>query len=38
MVAGRGSFSEAFPLFGLDFKDYDELFIEKLGLLLKIRK
>ena len=38
MVAGRGSFSEAFPLFGLDFKDYDELFIEKLGLLLKIRE
>jgi hypothetical protein len=37
MVAGRGSFSEAFPLFGLDFKDYDDLFIEKLDLLLQIR-
>ena len=38
MVAGRGSFSEAFPLFGLDFKDYDDLFIEKLNLLLTIRE
>lgn len=38
MVAGRGSFSEAFPLFGLDFKDYDNLFIEKLDLLLNIRE
>ena len=38
MVAGRGSFSEAFPLFGLDFKDYDDLFIEKLDLLLNIRE
>jgi probable LLM family oxidoreductase len=38
MVAGRGSFSEAFPLFGFDFKDYDELFIEKLDLLLHIRE
>ena len=38
MVAGRGSFSEAFPLFGFDFKDYDELFIEKLNLLLDIRE
>ena len=37
MVAGRGSFIEAFPLFGLDLEDYDELFTEKLGLLLKIR-
>ena len=37
MVAGRGSFSEAFPLFGFDFKDYDDLFIEKLDLLLHIR-
>lgn len=37
MVAGRGSFSEAFPLFGFDFKDYDDLFIEKLDLLLNIR-
>tara|TARA_B100000579_G_scaffold224807_1_gene184060 strand:- start:2135 stop:3160 length:1026 start_codon:yes stop_codon:yes gene_type:complete len=38
MVAGRGSFSEAFPLFGLDFKDYDDLFTEKLDLLLNIRE
>ena len=38
MVVGRGSFTEAFPLFGLDFKDYDALFAEKLDLLLDIRK
>ena len=38
MVVGRGSFSEAFPLFGLDFENYDDLFIEKLDLLLKIRE
>ena len=37
MVVGRGSFSESFPLFGLDFRDYDSLFDEKLDLLLKIR-
>jgi probable LLM family oxidoreductase len=37
MVAGRGSFIEAFPLFGLNLEDYDELFSEKLDLLLKIR-
>src|SRR6184192_611425 len=37
MVAGRGSFIEAFPLFGLDLEDYDSLFAEKLELLLKIR-
>ena len=37
MVVGRGSFIESFPLFGLDLHDYDALFIEKLGLLLKIR-
>jgi probable LLM family oxidoreductase len=37
IVAGRGSFIEAFPLFGLNLHDYDELFIEKLDLLLKIR-
>lgn len=37
IVAGRGSFTEAFPLFGLDLKDYDSLFAEKLDLLLKIR-
>ena len=38
MVVGRGSFIEAFPLFGLKLEDYDELFTEKLGLLLKIRQ
>ena len=30
IVAGRGSFTEAYPLFGLDLKDYDSLFDEKL--------
>ena len=38
LVVGRGSFSESFPLFGFDFKDYDALFAEKLELLLKIRE
>ena len=38
IVAGRGSFVEAFPLFGLDVNDYDSLFAEKLDLLLKIRE
>jgi probable LLM family oxidoreductase len=37
MVVGRGSFVEAFPLFGLHLEDYDSLFAEKLNLLLKIR-
>src|SRR3978361_1637083 len=37
LVVGRGSFTEAFPLFGLDLADYDALFEEKLDLLLKIR-
>jgi probable LLM family oxidoreductase len=37
LVVGRGSFGEAFPLFGLEFKDYDALFAEKLDLLLKLR-
>lgn len=37
IVAGRGSFIEAFPLFGLDLDDYDALFTEKLNLLLAIR-
>jgi len=37
MVVGRGSFIDAFPLFGLDLDDYDALFTEKLELLLKIR-
>jgi alkanesulfonate monooxygenase SsuD/methylene tetrahydromethanopterin reductase-like flavin-dependent oxidoreductase (luciferase family) len=38
IVAGRGSFVESFPLFGLDLNDYDSLFAEKLDLLLKIRE
>jgi probable LLM family oxidoreductase len=38
IVAGRGSFTEAYPLFGLDLRDYDSLFSEKLELLLKIRQ
>jgi len=38
VVVGRGSFSEAFPLYGFDFKDYNELFQEKLELLLTIRE
>src|SRR6476660_5393503 len=37
LVVGRGSFTEAFPLFGLDLADYDELFDEKLDLLLRLR-
>jgi probable LLM family oxidoreductase len=37
IVAGRGSFVEAYPLFGLDLEHYDSLFAEKLNLLLKIR-
>src|SRR6202008_4040650 len=37
MIAGRGSFIDAFPLFGLRLEDYDALFAEKLDLLLKIR-
>src|SRR5690349_14349366 len=38
MVAGRGSFVEAYPLFGLHLEDYDSLFSEKLDLLLRIRE
>jgi probable LLM family oxidoreductase len=37
IMAGRGSFIESFPLFGYDLGDYDELFSEKLELLLKLR-
>ncbi len=37
LVVGRGSFTEAFPLFGLDLADYDSLFTEKLDLLLRLR-
>jgi probable LLM family oxidoreductase len=38
IMAGRGSFIESFPLFGFDLDDYDELFAEKLQLLLEIRR
>src|SRR5881398_2105471 len=38
IVAGRGSFIEAFPLFGLKLEDYDSLFAENLDLLLEIRE
>jgi probable LLM family oxidoreductase len=37
IMAGRGSFIESFPLFGYDLDNYDELFAEKLDLLLKLR-
>lgn len=37
IMAGRGSFIESFPLFGFDLSNYDELFAEKLELLLAIR-
>jgi probable LLM family oxidoreductase len=37
IMAGRGSFVESFPLFGYDLRDYDDLFAEKLELLLAIR-
>ena len=35
IMAGRGSFIESFPLFGYDLDDYDDLFAEKLELLLR---
>lgn len=38
IVAGRGSFIESFPLFGYDLKDYNELFEEKLDLLVQLNK
>jgi alkanesulfonate monooxygenase SsuD/methylene tetrahydromethanopterin reductase-like flavin-dependent oxidoreductase (luciferase family) len=38
IMAGRGSFTESFPLYGLDLDDYDELFAEKLELLLALRE
>ncbi len=38
IMAGRGSFTESFPLFGFDLEDYDELFAEKLELLLALRE
>jgi probable LLM family oxidoreductase len=37
IMAGRGSFTESFPLFGYDLDDYDDLFAEKLELLLALR-
>jgi probable LLM family oxidoreductase len=38
IMAGRGSFIESFPLFGYDLDDYDDLYAEKLDLLLEIRE
>jgi len=38
IMAGRGSFIESFPLFGYDLDDYDDLYAEKLDLLLRIRE
>ncbi len=38
IMAGRGSFTESFPLFGQDLADYDEIFRDKLELLLKLRE
>ncbi len=38
IMAGQGSFTESFPLFGQDLSDYDELFSEKLELLLRLRE
>ncbi|HWG84038.1 MAG TPA: LLM class flavin-dependent oxidoreductase, partial [Deinococcales bacterium] len=38
IMAGRGSFIESYPLFGYDLHDYDELFSEKLDLLLRLRE
>jgi len=38
LMVGRGSFTESFPLFGYNLQDYDELFEEKLELLLQINK
>src|SRR2546430_2676544 len=38
IMAGRGSFIESFPLFGYDLREYDELFAEKLELLLRVRE
>lgn len=38
IIVGRGSFIESYPLFGFDLNNYDELFAEKLDLLLKVRE
>jgi alkanesulfonate monooxygenase SsuD/methylene tetrahydromethanopterin reductase-like flavin-dependent oxidoreductase (luciferase family) len=37
-IVGRGAFVESFPLFGYDVRDYDQLFPEKLDLLLKLNE
>ncbi len=37
IIAGRGSYTESFPLFGYSLDDYDELFTDKLDLLLRLR-
>jgi probable LLM family oxidoreductase len=37
IMVGRGSFTESFPLFGQDLEDYEDLFAEKLDLLLALR-
>lgn len=37
ITAGRGSFIESYPLFGQDLDDYNDLFAEKLALLLALR-
>ena len=38
IIAGRGSFIESFPLFGYSLEDYDELFAEKLDLLVELKQ
>jgi alkanesulfonate monooxygenase SsuD/methylene tetrahydromethanopterin reductase-like flavin-dependent oxidoreductase (luciferase family) len=38
IIVGRGSFIESYPLFGVDLREYDTLFAEKLDLLLKARE
>jgi probable LLM family oxidoreductase len=38
IIVGRGSFTESYPLFGYDLQHYDELFLEKLQLLLQLRE
>ncbi|RRD38464.1 LLM class flavin-dependent oxidoreductase [Leptotrichia sp. OH3620_COT-345] len=38
IMLGRGSFTESFPLFGYDLKDYEELFNEKMDMILEIKK
>ncbi|EHM24335.1 MULTISPECIES: LLM class flavin-dependent oxidoreductase [Streptomyces] len=38
IIAGRGSYTESFPVFGYDLNDYSQLFAEKLDLLLRLRE